>query len=334
MPVLIVAGWFDDQDFYGPFRMFHAIEEKNKPNKSTLVVGPWTHGSWERGAGDSIGAIKFGSRTGEYFRQKVELPFFNHWLKDKGEWNAPKALVFETGTNQWRSYDQWPPKDAETRSLYFQDHGRLTFTPPAAGAVSPFDSYVSDPWKPVPYTAQIRTSEGYLYTIEDQRFARSRPDVLVYQTEPLEENLTVSGPVRAVLDVSTTGTDADWVAKLIDVYPSDAPGTMGGYQMLLTGDILRGKFRNSLSKPEPMVPNQVAHLEFELGDKNHTFLKGHRIMVQVQSSWFPMFDRNPQTFVDIYHAKESDYQEATQRVYRSPGNSSRIQLTVRKKATP
>jgi putative CocE/NonD family hydrolase len=333
-PVLIVAGWFDDQDFYGPFRMFHAIEEKNKANKTTLVVGPWTHGSWERGAGDSIGAIKFGSRTGDYFRQKVELPFFNHYLKDKGEWNAPKALVFETGANEWRSYDQWPPKNAETRSLYLQDHGNLAFTPPAAGAAKPFDSYVSDPWKPVPYTAQIRTSEGNLYTIEDQRFARSRPDVLVYQTEPLEENLTVSGPVKAVLDVSTTGTDADWVAKLIDVYPSDAPGTMGGYQMLLTGDILRGKFRNNLSKPEPMVPSQLSHLEFELGDKNHTFLKGHRIMLQVQSSWFPMFDRNPQTFVDIYHAKESDYQEATQKVYRSPGNSSRIQLSVRKKAVP
>jgi putative CocE/NonD family hydrolase len=333
-PVLIVAGWFDDQDFYGPFRMFHAIEEKNKTNKSTLVVGPWTHGSWERGAGDSIGAIKFGSRTGDYFRQKVELPFFNYYLKDKGEWSAPKALVFETGTNKWRSYDQWPPKNAETRSLYLQDHGRLAFTPPAADASRPFDSYISDPWKPVPYTAQIRTDEGYLYTIEDQRFVRSRPDVLVYQTEPLQEELTVSGPVRAVLDVSTTGTDADWVAKLIDVYPSDVLGTMGGYQMLLTGDILRGKFRNSLSNPEPMVPNRVSHLEFELGDKNHTFLKGHRIMVQIQSSWFPMFDRNPQTFVDIYHARESDYQEATQKVYRSPANSSRIQLTVRKKAVP
>jgi putative CocE/NonD family hydrolase len=333
-PVLIVAGWFDDQDFYGPFRMFHAIEEKNKTNKSTLVVGPWTHGSWERGAGDSIGAIKFGSRTGDYFRQKVELPFFNYYLKDKGEWSAPKALVFETGTNKWRSYDQWPPKNAETRSLYLQDHGRLAFTPPAADASRPFDSYISDPWKPVPYTAQIRTDEGYLYTIEDQRFVRSRPDVLVYQTEPLQEELTVSGPVRAVLDVSTTGTDADWVAKLIDVYPSDVLGTMGGYQMLLTGDILRGKFRNSLSNPEPMVPNRVSHLEFELGDKNHTFHTGHRIMVQIQSSWFPMFDRNPQTFVDIYHARESDYQEATQKIYRSPANSSRIQLTVRKKAVP
>jgi len=331
-PVLIVAGWFDDQDFYGPFRMFHAIEEKNKANKSTLVVGPWTHGAWGRAAGDSIGAIKFGSKTGEYYRKNVELPFFNYNLKDKGAWTAPKALVFETGTNAWRTYDQWPPKDTEARNLYLQDHGKLAFTPPAPSASRPFDAYVSDPWKPVPYTAQIRTSEGNAYTVEDQRFARGRPDVLVYQTEPLDEDMTVSGPVKAVLEASTTGTDADWVAKLIDVYPSDAPGAMGGYQMLLTGDILRGKFRNSLSKPEAMVPNQVSHLEFELGDKNHTFLKGHRIMVQVQSSWFPMFDRNPQTFVDIYHAKESDYQAATQRVYRSPAQSSKIQLTVRRKA--
>ena len=330
-PVLIVGGWFDDQDFYGPFRMYRSIEENNKPNKTTMIVGPWTHGQWSRGAADSIGAIKFASKTGEYFREKVELPFFNYYLKDKGEWNAPKALVFETGTNVWRSYDQWPPKNTETRNLYLQDRGRLAFTPPAAGSPKPFDSYVSDPWKPVPYTAQIRTTEGNLYTIEDQRFARSRPDVLVYQTEPLVDDVTISGPVTAVLDVSTTGTDADWVAKLIDVYPNDAPGTMGGYEMLLTGDILRGKFRKSMSKPEAMVPNQVSHLEFELGDKNHTFLRGHRIMVQVQSSWFPMFDRNPQAFVDIYHAKDADYRAATQRVYRSPTQSSHLRVNVLKK---
>jgi putative CocE/NonD family hydrolase len=331
-PVLIVGGWFDDQDFYGPFRMFRAIEQKNKPNKTTLVVGPWTHGAWGRGGGDSIGAIKFGSRTGDYYRTRIELPFFNHYLKDKGEWNPVKAIVFETGKNEWRTYDQWPPKNTESRSLYLHDRGRLAFTSPNTPESNAFDSYVSDSWKPVPYTAQIRTTEGNFYTVEDQRFARSRPDVLVYQTEPLDEDLTVSGPITAMLDVSTTGTDADWVAKLIDVYPSDAP--MGGYQMLLAGDILRGKFRNSLSKPEPMVPNQIAHLEFELGDKNHTFLRGHRIMVQIQSSWFPMFDRNPQTFVDIYHAKESDYRAATQRVYRSAAHSSRLRLTVLKKNTP
>ena len=333
-PVLIVGGWFDDQDFYGPFRMFRAIEEKNKPNKTTLVVGPWTHGAWGRGGGDSIGAIKFGSRTGDYYRTRIELPFFNHYLKDKGEWNPVKAIVFETGKNEWRTYDQWPPKNTESRSLYLHDRSRLAFTPPSTPGANAFDSYVSDPWKPVPYTAQIRTTEGNVYTVEDQRFARSRPDVLVYQTEPLDEDLTVSGPITAMLDVSTTGTDADWVAKLIDVYPSDALAPMGGYQMLLTGDILRGKFRSNLSKPEPMVPNQIAHLEFELGDKNHTFQRGHRIMVQIQSSWFPMFDRNPQTFVDIYHAKESDYRVATQRVYRSAARSSRIRVTVLKKASP
>ncbi len=324
-PVLIVAGWFDDQDFYGPFRMQRSIEEKNKPNKSTIVVGPWTHGAWSRVVGDSIGAISFQQRTGEYFREKVELPFFNFYLKDKGQLNLPEALVFETGTNQWRSYDTWPPKNTETRSLYLQGNGKAGFGPGDKGT---FDSYVSDPWKPVPYTAQIRNTEGNLYTVEDQRFAWTRPDVLVYQTEPLTEDVTVSGPIKASLDVATSGTDSDWVAKLIDVYPADAPGQMGGYQMLLTGDIMRGKFRNSLSKPEAMVPNQTSHLDFEIGDRNHTFLKGHRIMVQVQSSWFPMFDRNPQTFVDIYHAKDSDYQKATQKVF----HSSKIDLTVLKKS--
>jgi putative CocE/NonD family hydrolase len=332
-PVLIVAGWFDAQDFWGPFRMQRAIEEKNRPNKSTLVVGPWLHGGWARMDGDSLGRISFGEKTGVYFREKVELPFFNHYLKDKGELNLPEALVFETGTNQWRSYDQWPPRNVETRNLYLREGGKVAFSPPDASAAEPFDSYISDPWKPVPYTAEIRTSEGHLFMIEDQRFASIRPDVLVYQSEPLTEDITLAGPIKAVFDVATTGTDADWVVKLIDVYPSDAPGAMGGYQMLLAGDILRGKFRNSLSKPEPMVPNQVTRLEFELGDKNHTFLKGHRMMVQVQSSWFPMFDRNPQKFVDIYHAKESDYQKATQRVYRSRDHGSRIQLTVLRKTT-
>ncbi len=331
-PVLIVAGWFDDQDFYGPFRMFRSIEEKNPTNKTTLVVGPWTHGAWARGPADSIGAIKFGSATGQHYRDTIELPFFNYYLKDKGAWNAPKAIVFETGTNRWRSYDQWPPKNTETRSLYFHDQGKLAFIPPGEqSAASSFDSYVSDPWKPVPYTAQIRTTEGNLYTIEDQRFAARRPDVLVYETDPLTDSVTVSGPVKAILDVATTGTDADFVAKLIDVYPSNAPAPMGGYEMLVTGDILRGKFRKSMSTPTPMVPNQPSHLEFELGDKNHTFLPGHRIMVQVQSSWFPMFDRNPQTFVDIYHAKSSDYKAATQKVFRSPSNSSRIDIAVQKR---
>lgn len=333
-PVLIVAGWFDAQDFWGPFRMHRSIEEKNHPNKSTLVVGPWLHGGWGRMDGDSLGRIAFGQKTGLYFREKVELPFFNYYLKDKGQLNLPEALVFETGSNQWRSYDRWPPTSVEIRDLYLREGGQLAFGPPATNAAEPFDSYISDPWKPVPYTAEIRTGEGHLFMIEDQRFAWTRPDVLVYQSEPLTQDITLAGPIKAILDVSTTGTDADWVVKLIDVYPSNAPEPMGGYQMLLAGDILRGKFRNSLSNPEPMVPNQVTRLEFELGDKNHTFRKGHRLMVQVQSSWFPMFDRNPQTFVDIYHAKDSDYQKATQRVYRSREHSSRIQVTVLRAGAP
>ena len=327
-PVLIVAGWFDAQDFWGPFRMYHSIEDKNHPNQSTLVVGPWQHGGWARMDGDSLGLISFGQKTGAYYREQVELPFFDYYLKDKGQLNRPEALVFETGSNRWRSYDQWPPRNVENRSIYFREGGKLSFEPPPASSTEAFDSYVSDPWKPVPYTAEVRTNEGHLFMIEDQRFAATRPDVLVYQSDPLVQDLTVAGPIKAVLSVATAGTDADWVVKLVDVYAPTDPAPMGGYQMLLAGDILRGKFRNSLSRPRPMVPNQITRLKVQLGDKNHTFRRGHRIMVQVQSSWFPMFDRNPQKFVDIYHAKDSDYQKSAQRVYRSLRNGSSIQLTV------
>jgi putative CocE/NonD family hydrolase len=255
----------------------------------------------------------------------VELPFFNFYLKDKGDLKLPRVLAFETGKNAWHSEESWPPSGSGPLRLYLGEKNRLLPDRPAGGSEGSFDSYVSDPWKPVPYTAEIRTIEGHLFMVEDQRFAWTRPDVLYYQTEPLDQDVTIAGPITATLNVSTTGTDSDFVVKLIDVYPGDAPDPkpnpqnvrMGGFQMLLAGDILRAKFRNSFSKPEPMVPGQVTRLEFPLGDKYHTFLKGHRIMVQVQSTWFPMFDRNPQKFVDIYHAKDEDYQKATQRIYRS-----------------
>ena len=336
-PVLIVASWFDAQDFYGPFRMYRALKEKDSANKTTLAVGPWTHGGWSRGPGDVLGDMTFGTKTAEYFRANIELPFFNFYLKDKGRLTLPDAVVFETGANKWHEYSQWPPKSTRSRQMYLQAGGGLAFNAPDDDRTdAAFDEYVSDPAKPVPYTAEITTTEGHLFMVEDQRFVASRPDVLVYQTPPLNENLTIAGPIDVTLNVSTTGTDADFVVKVIDVYPGDAPDPvpnprnvrMGHYQMLLAGDILRAKFRNSLSDPEPMVPNQPTKLTFTLGDKYHTFLKGHRVMVHVQSSWFPMFDRNPQTFVDIYHAKDTDYRKATHRVFRSASLASFISFPI------
>jgi len=338
-PVLIVAAWFDAQDFYGPFRMYRAMKEKNPANRTTLVVGPWLHGGWSRGDGETLGKIAFASKTAEYYRTNVELPFFDFYLKDApppkgtayasgGRLDLPEAIVFETGGNKWHGYAQWPPKTATVRNVYLQANGVLSFSAPADKSDQAADEYVSDPAKPVPYTAEITTTEGHLFMVEDQRFVWSRPDVLVYQTPPLTEDLTIAGPVDVTLTVATTGTDGDWIAKLIDVYPGNLPAPMGHYQMLLAGDILRAKFRNSMSAPEPMTPNQPTKLAFTLGDKYHTFLKGHRVMVQIQSSWFPMFDRNPQTFVDVYHAKPADYRKATHKVFRSASLPSYVSLPV------
>jgi len=335
-PVLIVAGWFDAQDFYGPFRMYRALIEKDPRNKTYFVIGPWLHGGYARMDGDTLGNISFGSKTGVYYREQIELPFFNYYLKDRGEMKLPRVAAFETGRNEWRASEHWPPDGARPMNLYLDAGARLSLEPPRNPNAQAFDSYVSDPARPVPYSAEIRTIEGHLFMVEDQRFAWTRPDVLYYQTEPLENDVTIAGPIHANLHVSTTGTDSDFVVKLIDVYPGNAPDPkpnplnvrMGGFQMLLAGDILRAKFRSSFANPEPMVPDAVTRLEFPLGDKYHTFLKGHRIMVQVQSSWFPMFDRNPQKFLDIYHARESDYQKATQKVFRSAQSPSFVTVNV------
>jgi putative CocE/NonD family hydrolase len=335
-PVLNVAGWFDAEDFYGPMSIYYKIEAKNPDNKSILVVGPWLHGGWSGMAGDALGNIRFGSKTGEYYREKVEFPFFLYHLKEKGELNLPEALVFETGSNQWRFYDKWPPKNTQEKSLYFHPNGKLSFFPPGQSTEDVYDSYISDPNKPVPFSTEIRTSQGHLWMVEDQRFAASRPDVLVYESDVLEEDITIAGPIIADLFVSTTGTDADWVVKLIDVYPGDVPDNrpnpcgvrMGHFQMLVGADVFRGKYRNSFEKPEPFVPDKVTEIKYDLRDKCHTFKKGHRIMVQVQSTWFPVIDRNPQKFVDIYHAKESDFQKALHKVYRSSEHSSHLKLRV------
>ncbi|HKW10965.1 MAG TPA: CocE/NonD family hydrolase [Gemmatimonadaceae bacterium] len=342
--VLNVTGWFDQEDFYGPMSIYYTIEKNNPGNKSTLVVGPWNHGGWGAGGGDSLGPVKFGSPTGEYFRREVQLPFFEHYLKDKGD-APPEAVVFESGTNVWKTYDSWPPKQAVKRNLYLQPGGKLAFSPPANDA-APYDSYVDDPAHPVPFTTEKRPTQGFLWMVEDQWFASTRPDVLVYQTDPLEQDLTIAGPVLAKMRVSTSGTDADFIVKVVDVFPDNTPATvtadgavqqggrfaargdqrMRNYQMLVGAEVFRAKYRHSYSKPEPMVPNQVTPLEWDLRDKNHTFQKGHRIMVQVQSSWFPLIDRNPHRFMDIYSAKPSDFKPATQRVYHSPAQPSHLEL--------
>jgi putative CocE/NonD family hydrolase len=358
--VLIVQAWFDAQDFYGPLRMYYGLKKHNPNNRTYYVAGPWSHGGQSRGDGASLGNIDFGAKTGVFYRESIELPFFNYYLKDKGYFNAAPVQVFESGTNVWHSYSTWPPPGTERKNLYLQEGGKLSFKSPTGNAKSSSDSYVSDPAKPVPFSAQVTTSEGSLFMVEDQRFVWGRPDVLSYESEVLNEDVTIAGSIVASLNVSTTGTDGDWIVKLIDVYPDDAPNPdpnpqgvrMGGFQMLLAGDIMRAKFRNSLKEVarirstsypqlgpqkarlasvEPMVPNQVTKLEFELGDKFHTFKKGHALMVQVQSTWFPMFDRNPQKFTDIYHAQEKDYQVATQKIYRSSTYPSHLQLSILKK---
>jgi putative CocE/NonD family hydrolase len=335
-PILNVAGWFDAEDFYGPMSIYYTIEEKNPGNKSILVVGPWLHGGWARMDGDALGNIRFDVKTGQDYRTKMEFPFFNYYLKDKGSLDLPEALVFETGSNRWKSYDHWPPEEAEEKNIYFHSGGRLSFDPPSETSDNAFDSFISDPNKPVPWSSEIRANQGHLWMVEDQRFAAGRPDVLVYQSDVLAEDITIAGPIIANLQVSTTGTDADWIVKLIDVYPGDAPDNvpnpcnvrMGDFQMLLAGEVIRSKYRNSFEKPEPLVPDQVTKIEFDLRDKCHCFRKGHRIMVQIQSTWFPVIDRNPQKFCDIYHAKEEDFQKATHRVYRSKNFPSHIKLKI------
>ena len=333
--ILTVGGWYDAEDLLGTLKTYQAIEAKNPNLPSRLVMGPWVHGGWSMTNSLSEDRGVFPLRgTRAYFQENVVLPFFNYYLKDKGALGLPEAVVFETGTDQWRSYGQWPPTNAKERKLFFTDGGRLSWDGTPRVTDDDFDEYVSDPSKPVPYT--LRTGARYNpdYFVEDQRFAASRPDVLVYTGEPLAEDLTIAGPIKAELYVSTTGTDADWVVKVIDVFPDNAPDQennpmnirMGGYQRLIRGDIIRGKFRDSFEKPEPFVPGKVTKVAFELPDVQHAFLKGHRIMVQVQSSWFPLFDRNPQTFCNIRAADEADFRKAAHRVYHTARHPSAITL--------
>ena len=333
--VMTVGGWYDAEDLFGPLEIYRNTERLNPGITNVLVMGPWAHGGWGRGDGDKLGDINFRAKTSEFYREKIELPFFRRFLKGDTNYAPTEAHVFETGTHQWRRFDSWPPKQAAPRTLYFRAGGALGFDAPGDGRDA-FDEYVSDPAKPVPYTLEHTTGYPRSYPVHDQRFAASRPDVLVYETEPLEEDLTFAGPLKATLHVSTTGTDADWVVKLIDVYAGDSPDpnpnpahvAMGGYQQLVRGDVFRGKFRNSFEKPEPFKPGEVTKVEFSIPDIFHTFRRGHRVMVQVQSSWFPLVDRNPQTFVNIPTAKPEDFKKATHRVYRGGGTASSLTVQV------
>lgn len=340
VPALHVAGWWDQEDFYGPQKIYETLEPLDRQEMSFFVAGPWNHGGWMRADGSSLGRIKFGANTSKYFREKIQAPFFAHFLKDKGGWDVPEAITFETGANEWRVYDEWPPRKlTEDRDLYFGEGGRLSFDAPGGDDGSAFDSYVSDPARPVPYrprpieaTYDPRGSGWSTWLVGDQRFVHLRPDVLSWETEPLAEDITITGHVLAKLFASTTGTDSDWIVKLIDVYPSDHPAEplMGGYQLMISNEVFRGRFRTSFEKPEPLVADRVTDFTIDLHGADHRFLKGHKIMVQVQSTWFPLIDRNPQTFVEnIFLAKASDYRAATQRVFRSKTYPSHIVLPVR-----
>jgi putative CocE/NonD family hydrolase len=334
--VMTVGGWFDAENLFGALETYKKVEATSEGRTNILVMGPWLHGGWSGGDGESLGDVSFNSKTSVFYREQIEFPFFEFHLKGAGEFKHPEAWVFETGTNQWRKHDAWPPKKAERRSLYLRAGGRLTWGKPAEDSSEAYDEYLSDPAKPVPFIDRIDIGMRPEYMVADQRFAGRRPDVLVYETEVLEEDVTIAGPIKVELHVSTTGTDADWIVKLIDVYPDDYPDLnpnprgvrMGGYQQLVRGDVMRGKFRNSFEKPEPFTQGEPAAVSFTMQDSYHTFRTGHRIMVQVQSSWFPLVDRNPQTFVDIYQAKESDFKKATQHVHRSADMPSRVSVLV------
>jgi uncharacterized protein len=331
--VMTVGGWFDAEDVQGPLSIYRAIEKNNPKAWNVLVEGPWCHGCWARRDGTSLGGVNFGSATSAFYQEKIEFPFFMHFLKDKGEMNLPEAYVFESGSNVWKTYESWPPKGVGSKSLYLHSNGKLSFDPPEAladGAGSAYDEYVSDPNKPAPFQNRISSGMSYEYMTDDQRFSASRPDVLVYQTDVLGEDVTIAGELFADLYASTSGTDSDFIVKLSDVFPEKKTDPMDGYQMLVRGEPMRAKYRKSWSKPEPMKPNEVTHIPFAMPDVNHTFKKGHRIMIHIQSAWFPLVDRNPQKFMNIYQAKDEDFQKATQRIYRSAKFPTHLKISVLK----
>jgi len=333
VPTLNVAGWWDQEDFYGPIKIYELLERHDQAKQNFLVVGPWNHGGWSRGEGRKLGKVDFGSATAEHYRSKILVPFLAHYLKGKGSHELPEALTFRTGVNEWVRHNAWPPKqDVVDRKLYLQKDRMLSFTPPPSVGQS-FDSYISDPANPVPYRPRpIKLRSGWTtWLVEDQRFVDQRPDVLSWVSEPLKEDVVVSGRIVANLFASTTGTDSDWIVKLIDVYPQkyEADPEMGGFQLMIAGDVFRGRYLKSFEKPQPIPANSAQHYQIAFPANDHAFKKGHRIMVQVQSTWFPVIDRNPQRFVpNIFLAKEADFQPATQRVFRSGRHASHLAVPV------
>jgi len=344
--VLTVGGFNDAEDLFGALNTYQTIEQKNPGLANRLVMGPWVHGGWARGTGEMVGNVNYGPSPSLWYQENIEAPFFKSYLKDaKPGSNLPEATMFEGGTNRWRTFDAWPPKQAQPRTLYFRQAGGLAFSPPTDGSNErrrpdvnfEFDQFVSDPAHPVPFTEATAVGMTREYMTDDQRFASRRPDVLTYQTPPLDEDMTLAGPIQALLQVATTGTDADWVVKIIDVYPDNtpdnprtAPGVhLGGYQQMVRSEVMRGRFRDSFSQPKPFIANEVTAVPFTVQDLLHTFKKGHRLMVQVQSTWFPLVDRNPQTYVpNIYEASETDFKAQTHKLYHNPGHASQLVVKV------
>ncbi len=334
--IMNVAGWWDQEDFYGPLTTYKLLEKNDRNNRNYFVAGPWNHGGWAGGKGDRLGNIKFDSATSETYRKQIQAPWFAYHLKGKGNGKFAEATTFQTGSNKWKTYNSWPPAEAIKKNLYFQANGKLSFSKPSSKTEA-FDSYLSDPAKPVPYrTRPIEQTYGpgsrwFTWLTEDQRFVHNRPDVLSWETDPLEEDITITGNILAKLYAATTGSDADWVVKLIDVYPAEIPNEirMAGYQLMVANDVFRGRYRKSFVKPEPITPNKVESYSIDLHSINHVFKKGHKIMVQVQSTWFPIIDRNPQKYVpNIFEAKEADFIKATHRIFRSGATASYIELSV------
>ena len=344
--MLVVGGLFDAEDCFGAWNLYKAIEKQNPKTNNRLVMGPWYHGQWSTSDGSYLGNVKFGSNTSIWYQNNIEIPFFNYYLKGKGsEPKISEATIFFSGANEWKKFDQWPPAETKSTPIYLESGNRLSWTKrePFKGnsaeqrKVPPtFDEYTSDPAHPVPYTEDVHSGRTREYMTDDQRFASRRPDVLTFQTDVLAEDLTLAGVVTADLKVRISTTDADFVVKIIDVFPDDFKYSdagsypMGGYQMLVRGEIMRGRFRNSFEKPEAFKPNKIETVKFNLPDVAHTFKKGHRLMIQVQSSWFPLADRNPQQFVNIYDCDQSAFQKSIIRIYHDGLNSSNIALPVLK----
>jgi putative CocE/NonD family hydrolase len=339
VPNLNVAGWYDQEDFYGPMKIYDLLEKTDREHRNYVVVGPWNHGGWMSSRGRQLGQIDFGTDTAKWFRAKVQARWFAYWLHGKGQLQEPEALVFETGANDWKSYDAWPPTHGiSAKKLYFHEGNRLSFDGPDASA-STTDTYISDPADPVPYRPRPITPtypgpEWPVWLLQDQRFVDHRPDVLSWQTEPLKQSISVAGDIVADLFASTSGSDSDWIVKLVDVYPEDyiqpvSHAHLGGYQLIISDEVFRGRFHKSFEHPQALVPNQPTHFRIDLHTRNHSFQTGHKIMVQIQSTWFPLIDRNPQKFVpSIFQASESDYVPARQTIFRSRELPSGIILPI------